>query len=73
MQHKMIYCNKCGRVICLKEAVEKADYVKIQKKWGYFSGKDGVCQEINICEDCYDEMVKSFRIPPREEENTELL
>ena len=72
MQQKMIYCNKCGKAICLEEAVEKADYV-IQKNWGYFSNKDGVHQEINICENCYDEMIKSFEIPPTEKENTELL
>ena len=40
MQGKMIYCNKCGKPICLEEAVEKADYIKIEKNWGYFSNKD---------------------------------
>lgn len=73
MQGKMIYCNKCGRPICMEECVEKADYLKIEKKWGYFSNKDGMNQKINICEECYDEMIKGFRIPPEEEENTELL
>ncbi|MBR5127230.1 MAG: hypothetical protein IKU69_02265 [Roseburia sp.] len=73
MQGKMIYCNKCGRPICMEECVEKADYLKIEKNWGYFSNKDGMNQKINICEECYDEMIKGFRIPPEEEENTELL
>ena len=73
MQGKMIYCNKCGSPICMEESVEKADYVKIEKNWGYFSNKDGTCAKINICEECYDEMVKSFQIPPTVEENTELL
>ena len=73
MQGKMIYCNKCSRLICMEECVEKADYLKIEKNWGYFSNKDGMNHKINICEACYDEMVKSFQIPPEEEENTELL
>lgn len=73
MQEKMIYCNKCGKAICLKEEVEKADYLKIEKNWGYFSNKDGICQSIHICEGCYDEWVKSFVILPDEKENTELL
>ena len=73
MQGKMIYCNKCGKSICMEECVEKADYLKIEKNWGYFSNKDGINQKINICEYCYDEMIKSFQIPPEEEENTELL
>ena len=57
----------------MEECVEKADYLKIEKNWGYFSNKDGTNQKINICEECYDEMVEGFRIPPTEEENTELL
>ena len=73
MRERMIYCNKCGGVICLKEDVEKADYLKIEKSWGYFSNKDGICQHIQICEACYDEWVKTFVIPLEEKENTELL
>ena len=73
MQKRMIYCNKCGNAICLEEAVEKADYVRIEKNWGYFSNKDGICQNVNICEDCYDQMIAGFKIPPSEKENTELL
>ena len=73
MQVKMIYCNKCGKPICIEEIVEKADYVKIEKNWGYFSNKDGVTQKVNICEECYDHMVEEFEIPPTEEQNTELL
>ena len=57
----------------MEESVEKADYVKIEENWGYFSNKDGTCAKINICEECYDEMVKGFQIPPTVEENTELL
>lgn len=57
----------------MEEAVEKADYLKIEKNWGYFSNKDGICQCINICEECYDELVQSFEIAPEEKENTELL
>ena len=57
----------------MEESVEKADYLRIEKNWGYFSNKDGICQKINICEECYDEMIKGFQIPPNVEENTELL
>ena len=57
----------------MEEAVEKSDYLRIEKSWGYFSNKDGNIIKINICEECYDEMVESFMIPPTVEENTELL
>ena len=73
MQEKMVYCNKCGKAICIEEEIEKADYLKIEKNWGYFSNKDGICHKINICEQCYDEIVAGFMIPVAIEENTELL
>ena len=57
----------------MEESIEKADYLKIEKNWGYFSNKDGNCEKINICEDCYDEIVEGFQLPPVVEENTELL
>lgn len=69
----MIYCNRCGSPICMVESVEKADYIKIEKNWGYFSNKDGISEKVNICENCYDELVEGFKIPPETEENTELL
>ena len=73
MQEQRVYCNKCGKEICVKEDIEKADYLKIEKNWGYFSNKDGVCHCMNICEICYDDLIKTFQIPPTETENTELL
>lgn len=73
MPGKMIYCNKCGNPICKKETIEKADYVRIEKNWGYFSKKDGICERINICEQCYEEMIKGFLIPPEQEERKELI
>ena len=69
----MVYCNRCGNSICIEENIEKADYLKIEKHWGYFSNKDGICHKMNLCEVCYDNMIKEFKIPPIEKENTELL
>ena len=57
----------------MEESVEKVDYIKIEKNWGYFSNKDGISEKVNICENCYDELVKGFKILPETEENTELL
>ena len=41
--------------------------------WGYFSNKDGETHQFCLCEDCYDEMIKKFRIPVHVSERTELL
>lgn len=73
MPEKMIYCNKCGNPICKEETIEKADYIKLEKNWGYFSRKDGIRERINICESCYEELVKAFQIPPELEEIKELI
>ncbi len=65
---KKIICNKCGREIPAdggypREGVFCADYV-----WGYFSGKDGERHRFDLCESCYDELLRSFRIPAEIEE-----
>ena len=58
-----IICNKCGREITAaggyaRGGVFSADYV-----WGYFSNKDGEKHSFVLCEACYDELLKTFRIP----------
>lgn len=49
------------------------EFLHVEKEWGYFSGKDGEIQEFDICEACYDQWVKSFQIPVRTIEITELV
>ncbi len=70
-----IYCNCCGKQIQIKENTQIAleDYVVIEKSWGYFSGKDGICQKMNICESCFDAWVQTFAKKPQETEEQELL
>ncbi len=70
-----VYCNCCGKEINFKQDTQIAmeDYVRIEKSWGYFSDKDGICQKINVCESCFDAWVGSFALAPAEEEEQELL
>lgn len=63
-----IICNKCGREIpapggCAREGVFSVDYT-----WGYFSDKDGQRHSFDLCESCYDELLRTFRIPAEIEE-----
>lgn len=61
-----VYCNMCGKQIKkIKESDHPifADNLRIQKDWGYFSNKDGVTDEFNLCEECYDKLIKQFKIP----------
>lgn len=40
----------------------------MEKQWGYFSGKDGETHRFELCEECYDRLTASFRIPVETEE-----
>ncbi len=59
-----VRCNSCGRALQKNEAGYFEDYLSISKKWGYHSPMDGEQHEIDICIDCYQDMVKGFLIPP---------
>lgn len=69
------YCNCCGKEIQFKEGTGIAleDYVNIDKIWGYFSNKDGLRQNMNICEACFDNWVSGFAMAPEEAPEQELL
>lgn len=68
-----VVCNKCGRQLkvengYLKEGCFHANYV-----FGYFSEKDGTRHRFDLCEDCYDEMIKQFCVPVEISGENELL
>lgn len=55
-----ILCNKCGKNIDIKTY---KDYLEIYKTWGYNSNCDNETHEFDVCQDCYDEIIKSLKIP----------
>ena len=57
-----IICNKCGTEILVRQGVPQEDVLEVEKRWGYFSRKDNQVDQFDLCEDCYDEFVRSFRI-----------
>ena len=60
---KKIICNKCGKEIpVVNERAEEGVFC-VDYTWGYFSEKDGERHTFDLCEDCYDEMIRDFRIP----------
>lgn len=70
----MIYCNRCGRIICAEEQRDRTSFLAVRKDWGYFSeNKDGKRCSVDLCEPCCDEMVQEFIIAPEIEENTEFV
>ena len=57
-----IICNKCGKEIKVVRGVAQEDFLAVKKCWGYFSNKDNQEDAFELCEDCYDELVASFKI-----------
>lgn len=62
-----IICNKCGKEILVKNGMPEEDVLSVQKRWGYFSGKDNEVHEFDLCEACYDELLSTFAIPAEQE------
>lgn len=65
IEHKLdtVVCNACGNEIVKNANGYFQDYIHIEKQWGYFSEKDGECHTLDICEDCYNQMIKGFKVP----------
>lgn len=73
MAEKKIVCNACGKEYRTQGEVIKKDFLCIQKDWGYFSSKDGQHHQIILCENCYDEWIRTFAVPPVVTDTKELI
>lgn len=67
-----VICNCCGKEYAAQNNFVKADFLSIHKTWGYFSQKDGIRHEFDICEACFDKLNQNFLIPVTESEETEM-
>ena len=70
-KQECLICNQCGREFLQENGVCREDFVRITKKWGYFSGKDLQKHSLILCEACYDRWVQGMKIPPVVTEDTE--
>ena len=68
-----LYCNKCGKQIKTENEIIKEGNFSVDYRWDYFSNKDGRRHRFDLCESCYDEIVKSFQCPIEDEDYRELL
>ena len=66
-------CNRCGRRLRVENGYLKEECISVDKKFGYFSKKDGFSLHFDLCEDCFDELSAGFRLPPERHTETELL
>ena len=70
---KSVVCNKCKKEIKVKNGMIMEGYFHGNVRFGYFSNKDGLAHSFDLCEECYDKLIKGFAVPVEEEEITELL
>ena len=68
-----LLCNCCGRKIKKDNNIIKEDVFTGIKEWGYFSDRDMEVHRFIICEKCYEEMIRSFKVPVDIINKTEVL
>ncbi len=69
----MVYCNLCGKQLNAANGFLREDAFEARKEWGYFSQRDMEVHHFNLCEECYEELIKSFQIPVEVERKLEAL
>jgi hypothetical protein len=70
---EMIVCNACGKEIKPEKDIIREGVCSIECVWGYFSKKDGIRHNFDLCEECYDMITAAFHIPLEECTEQELL
>ena len=68
-----VQCNGCKKELRLEQGVVKEGCFHADYSWGYFSSRDGMRHQFDLCEECYNRFVEAFSIPLTEKENTELI
>lgn len=72
LQPEKVCCNRCGRKLRVENGIIKEGCFCGDVVFGYFSRKDGIRHRFDLCEECYDAMIKEFFIPVSEIEEKEL-
>lgn len=69
---KKVICNKCGKEIEIIHNYGRVphntfqDYCRVDTHWDHYkehSQKHMDIESFDLCEDCYNELVTSFKIP----------
>lgn len=72
-QLEAVLCNGCGKKLIVEEGIVREGMISIDHVWDFFSEKDGEIHHMDLCEECYDQMIAQFHIPVDVEEQTELM
>ena len=60
---EVIICNMCGKEIPIQNDIKSEDTLSVEKRWEYPSDKDNEVHRFDLCEECYDRLIHSFKIP----------
>ena len=71
MQKKELICNSCGKRIVSESGIIRENVCEVTQEWGYFSILYGEVHSFTLCESCYDEIIKKFKLPVTIREKTE--
>lgn len=72
-QLESVVCNCCGKKLIVENGIVREGVISVDHTWDFFSEKDGEVHHLDLCEECYDEMILGLRIPVDVEEQIELL
>jgi hypothetical protein len=59
-----VVCNMCGKEIRWNQFGYLEEHLSIEKNWGFGSPHDGDSHSIDICTECYEQIVHNLKIPP---------
>ena len=68
-----VICKDCGKKMAVKNGIVREGVLMIDHAWDYFSEKDGEVHHLDICEECYDNLTQSLRLPVEIEETAEFI
>lgn len=56
-----IYCDSCGKDCTITEPTHEHEYAILSATWGYFSNQDGTQYDIELCENCFNEVLELIK------------
>ena len=68
-----VVCNGCGKKLVVERGILREGGFAVNYPWDYFSEKDGEIHHWDLCEDCYDSLIRQFVIAPEIEEAVEFM
>jgi hypothetical protein len=56
-----ILCDCCGESCTVTEPVVEHEYAELIATWGYFSDQDGSQYNIDLCENCFNDVLSFIK------------